>query len=350
MSAPEPRTAPAPGPRPAAHDTAPAPLKHQDVLTIRRTRGASVLLFLTDRCPVGCAHCSVDSRPDSPRITDFDLLTAIVERLAALPRTSLVGISGGEPFVERRGLTLAVRHLADAGKRVVIYTSGFWARSARAPRWIDEVLRRTSAVYLSTDAHHVDSQGPERFVNAARVIAGHGRPLVVQCVDEGDALADTRASLAHALGPHWHHHAELVPTRGLPHGRGAAHYAWTARTPGRDFGRCDVVDAAVVRYDGRVTACCNESVIMGAGPPALRRDAADGPQVAAAVREFHDDAFFTALGSVGPGVLTGLPQYRDLADREFHSICGLCWTMTKRRAAARGRDEALLSALAGLAP
>lgn len=323
---------------------------HQEILAIRRERGSSVLLFLTDRCPVGCAHCSVDSRPDSPRITDFDLLESLVDRLAAMPELAMVGISGGEPFVERRGLTLAVRRLAAAGKQVVIYTSGFWAASPRAPEWIDRLLPLTTAIYLSTDAHHVDGQGPERFVNAARVVAGHSVPIVVQCVDEGDSLAATRTSLTEALGPDWSRQAELIPTHGLPHGRGAALYAWQQRTPGRDFGPCDVVDATVVRYDGRVTACCNESVIMGAGPGALRRDATDGAQVEAAVREFHDDDFLRALGAVGPGALTGLPQYRDLADREFSSICGLCWTMTKRRSGGggAGKHDALLAALAGL--
>ncbi|MEV0122535.1 radical SAM protein [Streptomyces sp. NPDC050703] len=322
-------------------------LTHRDILAIRRNRGSSVLLFLTDRCPVGCAHCSVDSRPDSPRITDFALLESLVDELAAMPELTMVGISGGEPFVERRGLTLAVRRLSDAGKHVVIYTSGFWAASPRAPEWIDRLLPLTTAIYLSTDAHHVNGQGPERFVNAARVIARTGVPIVVQCIDEGDSLAATRASLTEALGPGWPERAELIPTHGLPHGRGAAHYAWQQRTAGRDFGPCDVVDATVVRYDGRVTVCCNESVIMGAGPAALRRDATDGPAVGRAVREFHDDDFFRAIGSVGPGALTALPLHRDLADREFSSICGLCWAMTKRRTGGN-RHDALLAALAGL--
>lgn len=321
-------------------------LRHREVLTIRRTRGASVLLFITDRCPVGCAHCSVDSRPDSPRITDHALFASIVDRLAALPGVRMVGISGGEPFVERRALALAVTRLAAAGKHVVLYTSGFWARGDHAPQWIHRVLEQSAAVYLSTDAHHVASQGPERFRNAARIIARHGLPIVVQAIDEGDTLDRTRASLVAALGPNWADHAELVPTHGLPHGRGAGLYDRPARHAGRSFGPCDVVDAAVVRYDGRVTACCNESVIMGAGPAALRRDCTDGSEVAAAVTGFTNDPFFSALGSVGPGPLTGLPGFGDLADRQFSSICGLCWTMTKRRSA--GESDRMLAAIATL--
>ncbi|GAA2086787.1 hypothetical protein GCM10009801_49370 [Streptomyces albiaxialis] len=320
-------------------------LTHQDILGIRRTRGASVLLFVTDRCPVGCAHCSVDSRPDSPRITDFRLFEGIVEGIAGLPDTTMVGISGGEPFVERRGLGLAVRGLTEAGKDVVIYTSGFWARTAQAPPWIDEVLERCAAIYLSTDAHHVAGQGPERFGNAARVIAGHGIPIVVQAIDEGDTLERAREALAAALGPRWERHAELVPTHGVAHGRGARLYGPGGRLAGREFGPCDIVDATVIRYDGRVTVCCNESVIMGAGPPGLSRNCADAAEVRQAVEDFRADDFFRLLGSVGPGALTSLPEYQDLADRRFSSICGLCWEMTKRRAPGRDPRLAALAAL-----
>ena len=104
-----------------------------EIEEIRHTRGRSTLLFITDRCPVGCAHCSVDSRRDSATITDFALFSEILDWLCGQPELEVVGISGGEPFVERRGLTLAVEHLAGAGKRVVIYTSGLWGRRPLPP-------------------------------------------------------------------------------------------------------------------------------------------------------------------------------------------------------------------------
>ncbi|WP_329124135.1 radical SAM protein [Streptomyces sp. NBC_01465] len=326
-----------------------ARLNHRAIVDIRRTRGRSVLLFITDRCPVGCGHCSVDSRPDSPRITDFALLESIVDRLAGIEGLEMAGISGGEPFVERRGLTRTVRQLSEAGKHVVIYTSGFWARSERAPQWIHDVLDRSAVIYLSTDAYHVAGQGPERFGHAARVIAGHEVPIVVQCIDEGDTLQRAEEALTKALGRDWSAYAELIPTHGLPHGRGADHYSFQERTQGSDFGPCDVVDATVVRYDGRVTACCNESVIMGAGPAALRADCTTGEEVEAAVRDFHADPFYRALGSVGPGALTALPRYNDLAERHYSSICGLCWAMTRRNSEAGARTDApLLTAIAGI--
>src|SRR3954447_20648827 len=98
-------------------------LTFAEVEAARSDRGRSVLLFITDRCPVGCAHCSVDSRADSPSISDFDLFEQIVDAICARPEVDVVGISGGEPFVERRGLALAARRVADSGKALVLYTS-----------------------------------------------------------------------------------------------------------------------------------------------------------------------------------------------------------------------------------
>ena len=143
-------------------------LKLAELEQIRRTPGLSVLLFLTDRCPVGCAHCSVDSRADSPTITDFELFQQIVDVLCTRPELQVVGISGGEPFVERRGLTLASRQLVAAGKDLVVYTSGVWATGSETPDWIRRVLRSSSCAFLSTDAFHAAALADERFVRAAR--------------------------------------------------------------------------------------------------------------------------------------------------------------------------------------
>jgi len=318
-------------------------MTHARMLRIRRTPGATVLLFLTDRCPVGCAHCSVDSRPDGPRPGGTALLAQIVDRLCADPALTTVGVSGGEPFVERRALTLAAERITAAGKDLVVYTSGVWAGAGGTPRWIHDVLERCRCIYLSTDAHHEAAAGPGRFVRAAQAVASHGLPLVVQVVDEEGALARARELLHAAFGDAWPQHAEVVPTRGLPHGRGAGVYRPADRTAGRDLGRCTEAATPVVRYDGRVTACCNETVLMGGGPAGLRRECADGDEVGAAVTGFRAAPLYRALGAVGGGGLTAHPAFADLADRRFTGICGLCWEMT-RRAPTLG-DDPLLRAL-----
>jgi hypothetical protein len=306
-------------------------LTHTDILQVRRTLEASVLLFLTDRCPVGCAHCSVDSRPSSPRITDFQLFAEIVDELCASPLISMVGISGGEPFVERQALALATQRLTDCGKRVVIYTSGFWATTPSPPPWTDAILECACCIYLSTDAYHDVRTGSRRFVNAAQVIAGHEVPIIVQVIDQDGMVERAQDLLAVSFGDSWQNYAEIVPTFGLPYGRGAEIYAWKQRVPGEAIGACDIVGSPVIRYDGRVTACCNESVLMGAGPQALRRDCTSGLEVSQAVAEFRNDPFCRALSTVGVGALTARrPDLLDLADKQFTNICAACWMMAGR--------------------
>ncbi len=308
------------------------PLGWQEIEDLRHQRGRTMLLFITDRCPVGCAHCSVDSRRDSPTITDFALFEEIVEWLVAQDH-DVVGISGGEPFVERRGLSLAARRIAGAGKRLVVYTSGVWATRPEPPSWIADVLERATTVYLSTDAFHAPGVGDARYVNAARAIRRAGAWIVVQVVDVGDAVQRAADLLAAAFGPGYAEHAELRPLRPLTAGRGADVFMRTAHQPGRAFAPCAMTASPMVRYDGVVSACCNESVIMGWGPAALRRRAADGEQLAAAMASLRGDPLLRAIGGPGPAALTMHPRFADLAETPFASVCDLCWKLFERTAA-----------------
>lgn len=300
-----------------------------DIDAARGTRGSTALLFITDRCPVGCGHCSVDSRPDSPRIRDFVRFGQVVEALCA-SGYQLFGISGGEPFVERRGLTHATERFAAAGKDIAIVTSGVWATSADPPQWTKRVLRRCGAILLSTDDYHASGVSDLRFRHAARAVAGEGVWLVCQVIDTGAQLDRATALLADAFGPGWADFAEIKPVPLLPHGRAASFFDPAATTPGRDFGPCRIARSPVIRYDGTMSVCCNEAVIMGRGPEPLRRRCTDAAEVSAALAAFDRHAFFRAVGDVGPGLLTADPRLADLAEPGYRSICDLCWSMVDR--------------------
>jgi len=305
-------------------------MTHSEVEAVRHTRGRSALLFITDRCPVGCAHCSVDSRADSRKITDWRLFREIVDWLCADPGIEVVGISGGEPFVERRGLTLVSTMLAEVGKRQVVYTSGIWAAGATPPTWIRDILKRCSCVYLSTDAFHARAINNDRYVRAARAIAAAGTWIVVQVLELDRMMEQAEQLLRSCFGPSFEDFAELRPIRPLTHGRGAAVFSRSGATPGHEFGPCPLVTAPMVRYDGRVTACCNESVIMNRGPSRLRRQARSGDEVEEAVLHFRDDPMLRAVGGVGLGALTGHPHFADLAEEQFADQCQVCWKILDR--------------------
>jgi organic radical activating enzyme len=322
-------------------------LTHREVERIRRERGRSILLFVTDRCPVGCKHCSVDSRPDSPTIQDFALFEEIIDWIEADSGFDVVGISGGEPFVERRGLSLACRRLSAAGKRIVIFTSGIWARQERVPHWIGNVLERCATIYLSTDAFHGTQITDAEFVRAARTIVAAGPWLVVQGLDDAETAARIVRLLTEALGADWSRHAEINLIAPLANGRGAAIFSHEPLTLGADFGPCTLVRNPMVRYDGVVSACCNESVIMGFGPARLRRRAATARELAAAAGAFHADPLLRVIGETGFGSLTQHPELRDLADKRFGTNCELCWKALARMPDP-GRPDRLVSAMAAL--
>lgn len=275
----------------------------------------------------------MDSRRDSPTITDHRLFVEIVEWLCRQDAIEVVGISGGEPFVERRGLTLATQRLVESGKQLVVYTSGVWATLPKPAAWIAAVLDRCRTVFLSTDSFHAAALDESRFVNAARAISAAGAWIVTQVIDDGTMVERARDLLRQALGEGWEELAEVHPTRLLPAGRGAEIFLSSGHQAGHAFPRCTKLGSPMLRYDGVVTGCCNESVIIGLGPPQLRRRGRTGAEVGAATDALRRDPLLQAIGGVGPGTLTLHPRFGDLKDRKFASICDLCWKMLDRVAA-----------------
>jgi organic radical activating enzyme len=326
-----------------------ARLRLAEVDRIRYQRGSAVLLFLTDRCPVGCLHCSVDSRRDGPRVTDHDLLRDIVGALARYERVSMVGISGGEPFIERRALSESVATLAAAGKQVVLYTSGVWARANPVPEWITTAVSRAACLFMSTDAFHQAMVDQDRFVAALRAVADQGAPIVVQALDRPQDMASVRELLTRAFGAGWAAYAEINPLVPLPYGRGETVFARPAPRAGETLGHCQVAATPVVRYDGAVTACCNETLIMGHGPERLRERYSSGREVVDALDRIWADPFLRLLNAAGTAALTGHPRYADMAAETYRGICDFC-SHAQRRTPALGTDtDPSLAALAALA-
>jgi organic radical activating enzyme len=295
---------------------------------LRATPLKSALLFITDRCPVGCAHCSVDARSDSPMITDWPLFEALLDGLAQREALEIVGISGGEPFVERRGLTLAVEKLRAAGKGVVPYTSGVWARET-IPTWIPALLQRVQCVFLSMDAFHQKTVDQAALVRAVRTIACAGPWLVVQAQKDAETLALATAILVEALGPDWKERAEIHPIGMLPYGRAQEFFQLSPRIDASAFRACSGTAAPVVRYDGILTACCNEELIMGKGPERLRLRAATSDEVGRGLDAFHESALLRCIRGVPIGRLPLLPQLEELAHNKYKSKCDLCWKLVQ---------------------
>jgi hypothetical protein len=306
-----------------------------DIDAIRAQRQRSALLYLTDRCPVGCAHCSVSALPHGARPADPGLLRSLVEGICAAAGITLVGISGGEPFTERRALGEATGRLSAAGKRLVLYTSGNWGRDdGTVPPWTTEVLRRTDTVVFSADRFHAATIPPARCVAALTAAAAAGSWIAVQAA--GDS-ASADQLLTTAFGTGWRDRAEVRVTPLISRGRAAGRAA-TAGRPGRDYGPCRLASAPVIRYDGRLTACCDENVVTGAGAAHLHAAARTAAGLTSELDAFRDDPYLAAIGAAGPGALTRLPRYRHIGEARYDDICGACLALLSSGA---GQDPAV---------
>ncbi|NEO33063.1 MAG: hypothetical protein F6K36_22095 [Symploca sp. SIO3C6] len=299
---------------------------------------------MTDRCPVGCSHCSVDSRPNSPTISDFSQFEGIVKWICRQSYLTTVGITGGEPFVERRGLTLAVANIAHAGKDIVLYTSGIWAK-AKLSQWIKEVLQQVNCVFLSTDSFHSKTVDDESFVKAAQAIAAEGTWLVIQVLAFPETVRKVRRLLEKAFGGEYSNYAELNLVQPLRIGRGVSVFDERPGKLGQDFGRCSLLASPVIRYDGVVSACCNEHVIMDRNEQKLRRLCHSNQDIEQSILDFKTDPLLQAFAHIGLGNITGLPGFTDLANQEFPNICSLCKSIRQRMSEMGDSGNDLVSIL-----
>jgi MoaA/NifB/PqqE/SkfB family radical SAM enzyme len=320
---------------------------------LERTRnhpGKSCLVFLTDRCPVGCAHCSVDSRPDSPRIEDQGLFREVVAGVLSVPSFDVIGVSGGEPFIERRALSYLVEECSIRGLQVVLYTSGVWASKGK-PYWVYEVLERAASVVLSTDAFHTRALNMEALDRAAGMVLDAGCSLIVQTVDLPSSRQPALRFVERMMKSAPDRNVELNLVPPLSVGRGRVAFASLPPLPRRtltEWGSCRLLGAPVIRYDGMVVACCNEAILMGAGPDRLRRRCKTRAEVVEAITALRSDPLLECMRTVGVSTIGQLPWVDVPADRSYGSICEACWELNVQFDTAGESDRRTLRALSAL--
>jgi organic radical activating enzyme len=318
-----------------------------ELIEWRQIPGRTALVYLTDRCPVGCAHCSVNSTATSARVSDHQFLQRIVRDLATKVELHSVGISGGEPFIERTALTQTVDTLTDAGKLVIPYTSAVWANSV--PRWVQHVLERSAAVVLSTDTFHDDGVSQEQVRRAMEAIVAAGARLILQVVDVEQSVERALDLVTDCFGASAPDVADVtvVPLIGV--GRGTTLVTMrTGMRPDR-MQACRAAASAVVAYDGRITPCCNESLINGDGPAALRPLVSDPKEFLSTLDDLTASPLLTMMRTAGPAGVVSLPGFADLGEHTFGSLCDFCWKAHERQTTLSDADSRVLRAAAVIA-
>jgi MoaA/NifB/PqqE/SkfB family radical SAM enzyme len=137
---------------------------------------ASVILLVTLRCNLRCAHCWGNDKESfldaSTREMTTTQVMAVLTSLARLTPRPLLLLSGGEVFV-RRDIEAIVRHAAGQGLKLVLFTNGTYA--ARLKRLVadPDVRAGLLCVAVSLDgpqAVHDAIRGPGVFRQAMRTL------------------------------------------------------------------------------------------------------------------------------------------------------------------------------------
>lgn len=306
-----------------------------ELIGLRPVPCAGLLLTLTRRCPLSCAHCSTSSTTVGEE-PGAEQLRAFVGSFTADDRPEAVMLTGGEPLL-RPGLAYELATLARAaGSRSVLLSGMFFARDGRIP---PPVLRAIGAVdhfSASLDVFHEREVPRADVFRAVRQVRDAGVAVSFHLAGTGPDdpyLADVTAAVRREF-------ADQVPmlvNEVRPVGRAAAWAAAGAQRPAAGGGRalpCAMAAWPTVAFDGAVLACCNQRAVDGRPIPAhlsLGHIAQD--DWATVRRRSLSSPVLRMVRTVGPEHLRG--RYAPGAD-ECGGYCAGCRDLSRHPAVIAG--------------
>ncbi|WP_328914124.1 MULTISPECIES: radical SAM/SPASM domain-containing protein [unclassified Streptomyces] len=261
-----------------------------EYLALRPVPAAGVVLSLTGRCTLRCAHCSTDSTGAGTDLPAGELVRFAAGFGSRAAGRDAVGVcapagarasdnapvppvppavallTGGEPLLRPR----LVRELADlcreSGTATFLLTGMFYARAARVPAPVAAALDAVDHVSASLDRFHEAEVPREAVFRALRELLDRGKDVSLHLLasDGDDPYPDeTAAAVRREFGDR----VPMLVGRLAPVGRARTLlFAARGRTPdlpapASDAGPCAMAAWPVVGPDGTVTACCNQDVL-----------------------------------------------------------------------------------------
>ncbi|MCX5111856.1 radical SAM protein [Streptomyces sp. NBC_00378] len=242
-----------------------------ELIGLRPVPAGGVLVTLTRRCPLRCAHCSTGSGPEVREEPEADALERFVSSFTAADRPEVMMLTGGEPLLRPGLVTSLARSARAAGTRTALLSGMFFARSGGLPDPVRRAVRTLDHFSASLDLPHEREVPRAAVFRAVREIRELGVAVSFHLTGTGaddGYLADVTADIDRAFNG-------TVPSlvnEVRPFGR-AASWARPARTvpDGEGALPCAMAAWPVVAFDGTVLACCNQDAVDHRPvPPHLR--------------------------------------------------------------------------------
>ena len=246
-----------------------------EIMACRRTVGAGLLVTVTERCPLHCAHCSASATRHG-RSLERAALLRFLGTFGARCRPEVLMLTGGEPLT-RPGLVVeAADTVRAAGTRTAVLSGAFFAAEVRAggrlPAAVDRVARAVAHFSLSLDAFHEREIAREDVYATLDALLRTGTATSLHLLADGpaDPYPDEVAGQVLAR---FGTDVPMLVSEVRPIGRGAGLHpppaAGRPPLPRDPFAAAPCAMAAwpVVAADGAITACCNQDVVDGRARP-----------------------------------------------------------------------------------
>jgi pyruvate-formate lyase-activating enzyme len=316
-------------------------MRLDELLTLGARPGAGLLLALTSRCPLSCAHCSTSSGPGSPQYSGGPFLR-LVRSFTPQEHPEVILMSGGEPLL-RPGLVAGLAAAArDAGTRSALVSGMFFARRGGAvPASVLRAARGLDHFAASIDRHH------EREVDRAEVFDALGRlgevvPGLSVHITGTPADDEYIRTLTSDVRRRFGHRVSVLVARVAPTGRARA---WPDAAPPpapRTDGPCVFAAWPLVDYDGAVYACSRQSLVRAARPGHLVLGHAAEDSWGALRERALGDRLLRSVRAIGP-VATRQRFGPDRADGCPDGACATCLSLSDQPRTAERAGRYLAS-------
>jgi len=298
----------------------------------------AVLLSITERCHVGCAHCGFIGTKREREAT-LDELRQWTGQLCeyGIPRLIL---TGGEPFERLDAMEIAVRTAASRIPIVATFTSSFWGTSQAEARYVLRQLAGLNQLYLSTDAFHQQRVPFENVHNVIDAALAEGLPYITLCITYSNdlELADVKAHYARWGSTVTFHEDRVIPTPYLSR-RVMERQASGVAVSSSHYGRTCYLQTPLINPNGDLYACHS-------GKAAAHRAFTDSPYFLGNLREktFAEIVHLASrrwdyqyLRTQGPKGVAELVErspavLHEVGRTEFTTACDMCFSILKTHA------------------
>jgi len=302
----------------------------------RRPLYDSVLLSVTERCHVGCAHCGfIGTRRE--REATLDELADWTDQVCRYGDIRRLIMTGGEPFERLDAMQLIVRTASGRVPIISAFTSSFWADSADAAKAVLSSLKGLNQLYLSSDSYHQKRVPYEHVHNAIQAALELGLQYITICITyANDAeLHEVKRNYERWGERIAFHEDRVIPTPYLPK---RVLQKQTPLEPHRSviYGTTCYLQTPLINPDGDLYACHS-------GKAGAHRDIRSTPYFLGSLREekFIDIAErvsrrwdYQFMRTLGPRGVAELAEdnpriFDELGRATFSSPCDMCFSILK---------------------